>query len=477
MPFYLEWAQAFGRLDTKVFLATGHTLSPMGVPLTQWSHGPGLMLSVFAAISGQFIQPDAAALWIGRGLLVIFWWAMFTLLRQAAYMDVQWTVYGVLVGILGTHLGFYSRSFSSETLSQTFLAVMAVWVLLRKRWRILDTLVVGCLASFLVITRLQLAIYAVPLFGVMYYHIWKAKGEQSPWMTVLLVAMPLIPLFTGLAQVGLANRWMTGNFLRSPYSFGAGTFRSLDFAHPELAAVLFHPWHGLLSYHPLYLLGFIALVLLIFQSRSRVERLFYIGYVFVIVAHVYLQAAWYAWWLGSLTFGMRGLSIAAVVLVPATVRFMREREGREKSNTLFGTLVLAACLWSLPLLLANLRSETEFTTYSDLFGSYGNLARALLPALLVLGLILVAVLSIIRVTKNRSLRRLREAVTSSLLKRPILSISLLVLLPIGLYGLVAYALSKYFGHLGLNTGSPAYLALVTIPLGVVLAGLLLVLQP
>jgi hypothetical protein len=473
MTFYLEWAQAFGQLDTKVFLATGHTLSPMGVPLTQWSHGPGLVLSVVAAISGQFNQPDAAVLWIGRGLIVVFWWAMFTLLRQAAYGDVQRAVYGVLVGILGTHLGFYSRSFSSETLSQTFLAVMSVWVLTRRRWRILDTLVVGCLAGLLVITRWQLLIYVIPLFGVMYYHIWKARGEQSSWMTLLLVATPLIPLFAGLAQIGLTNRWMTGDFLRSPYSFGAGTFRSLDFTHPELAAILFHPWHGLLSYHPLYLLGFIALVLLIFQSRSRAEGLFYIGYVLVIVAHVYLQAAWYAWWLGSLTFGMRGLSIAAVVLVPAIVRFMREREGRKKSNTLFGTLVLAACLWSTPLLLANLRSETEFTTYSALFGSYANLARALLPALLVLGLTLVPVLSIKRVTTNRFLRRLHEAVTSSVHKRPILSISLLILLPIGLYGLIAYTLSKYSGRFGLNTEFPAYLALVTIPLGVVLAGLLL----
>lgn len=74
MPFYLQWAQVFGQLDTKVFLSTGHTLSPLGVPLTQWSHGPGLVFSLFAAISGQFYQPDAAVLWIGRAFAVVFWW-------------------------------------------------------------------------------------------------------------------------------------------------------------------------------------------------------------------------------------------------------------------------------------------------------------------------------------------------------------------------------------------------------------------
>jgi hypothetical protein len=153
---------------------------------------------------------------------------------------------------------------------------------------------------------------------------------------------------------------------------------------------------------------------------------------------VYLQAAWYAWWLGTLTFGMRGLSIAAVVLIPAIVRFMREREGRNKSNTLFGALVLAACLWSTPLLLANLRSETQFMTYLELLGSYETLTRPLQPALLVLGLTLVAVLFIMRKTTNRSLGRLREAITSSCTETdsPISS----VLLPIGLFGLTAYAL-------------------------------------
>jgi hypothetical protein len=30
MPFYLEWAQAFGQLDTKVFLFPGHADTPPG---------------------------------------------------------------------------------------------------------------------------------------------------------------------------------------------------------------------------------------------------------------------------------------------------------------------------------------------------------------------------------------------------------------------------------------------------------------
>ena len=105
---------------------------------------------------------------------------------------------------------------------------------------------------------------------------------------------------------------MTGSLLGSPYSFGDGAFRSLDFARPELAAVLLHPWHGLLTHHPLYAVGFAALIVLIVRVRSLPERLFWLSCAIVIVLHVYSQAAWYVWWLGKQTFGMRGLGVSAV---------------------------------------------------------------------------------------------------------------------------------------------------------------------
>jgi len=267
MLFYLQWAQVFRHLNTETFLFFGHTLSPLGVPLTQWSHGPGLLFSLCPAACGSLSPEDPQVQWIGWGFAVIFWLAMFRLLRRAGIGDVQWAVYGVLIAIFGTHMGFYSRSLGSEALSQTFLVLLAVWVLSRERWGILDALVAGCLAAFLVIIRWQLLLYAIPLFGAMYYGMWQARTAQSPWRTSVLAALPLVPVLLGLVQVGFTNRWMTGDFLRSPYSFGNETFKSLDFARPELATVLLHPWHGLLSYHPLYLLGFVALLLLALQSR------------------------------------------------------------------------------------------------------------------------------------------------------------------------------------------------------------------
>ncbi len=486
---YMTWARAFRTLDTTAFLAEGDTLSPMGVPLSQWSHGPGLIFSLCPEICHKFMSLDRQAILIGWALTIIFWWAMVGLLRHAAYGDVQWIVYGVALATVGTQLGFYSRSYASETLSQAFLAVMALWVVTRKTWRILDALVMGCLAGFLVITRAQLLIYAVPLLAATCYFIWKSRDPHTTWLSRngagTLLSACLIPLLVGLTQVGFANRWMTGSFLGSPYSFGNNTFRSLDFARPELSAVLFHPWHGLLTHHPFFVLGFIVLLLLVFQSRTIWMKLFYIGLALAIATHVYLQAAWYVWWLGMQSFGMRGMSIAAVVLVPALIRFMREREIHKKSNTILGIFVLAACLWSAPLFLQNLYEETQFMTYADLLGFFGSLMHSLQPRYLLLGAALSALLAIILVALDRALGRpgtapgrhtLRAALIAQMKRRLILSISLVLLVPIGLYCLIGYGLNRYSYLVPAAGGLAPSLAVASIPISATLTLLFLALS-
>lgn len=463
---YLQWAEVFQQLDTGVFLSLGHTLSPMGVPLTQWSHGPGLMFSLCPPVCDAFIPWVTQVLLIGFAFAVVLWLAMFRLVRHAAHGDVQWAIYGILIAITGTHLGFYSRSYGSETFSFAFLAVMILWVITRKKWRVLDLLVVGCLAGLLVIIRSQFLIYSLPLFGLMYYHIGTTRETRSRLLTVSLLAIPVIPLFVALAQVALTNRWMTGNFLGSPYSFGNAAFRSLDFLHPEFLAVLFHPWHGLISHHPVYLLGFIALMVLTFQSSSTSERIFYFGYALAILAHLYLQAAWYVWWLGTQTFGMRGMGVSAVVLVPVLIRFMRERELHNKSNTLFGILVLAACVWSTPLFLANLHSETQFMTYSELFASYKDIVILLQPALLILVGTFLVVFFILRLLENKIVRSLRENIVIQLHARPTLLTSSIILFPMGVYCLIEYVISKYSQQSAVSSQSSIHFALISIPVSV-----------
>jgi hypothetical protein len=462
---YLQWESAFRSRDTGVFLSEGQTLSPMGIPLSQWSHGPGLIYALCPTVCDRFMSAGRQAIWISWVFTVVFWWAMARLLLRAAYGDMHWAVYGVLVATVGTHAGFYSRSYASETFSQALLAVMMMWTVTRQEWRVRDTLLVGCLAALLIINRSQLAIYALPPLATMTYQIWRARGTPSVARTGWLLGAPLAALLVGLAQVGLTNRWMTGSVLGSPYSFGNAAFRSLDMARPELAAVLFHPLHGWLSTHPLYLIGFAALVLLAIRSHSISERLFYAGYAIVIVVHVYLQAAWYVWWLGLQTFGMRGLGVSAVVLVPALIRLMRDREVAGKSYAMWGILTLAACLWSAPLFAASLTEEVQFFSYAEMLRFYATSLRPATPSLAVLA---IANLAAIWIARLRS-----AAFRHGFARRPLLSVSLLVLCPTAVHALVRYVLRWYGPGWGLDRELADALALISIPVGVALMALFL----
>ena len=475
---YLTWARAFRQGDPQEILSAGFTLSPLGVPLTQWSHGPGLLFALCPPACQQLITFEQQANWTGWAFTVLFWWAMFKLLYLAAEGDLRWTVYGILVAAIGTQLGFYSRSYGSETFSQAFLAVMVYWVLSRREWRILDTLLVGCLASLLLINRAQLVIYALPLLAMMVWALWRTRATRSSLNTVALLVAPLLALLLGFLQVAAVNRWMTGNLLHSVYAFGNATFSSLDFRRPELLAVLIHPWHGLLSFHPFYMLGFITLLFLLFQSGSWRAKLLCAAYLFVILANVYLQASWYVWWLGRRTFGMRGVSLAGVILVPVLIRFMRQREMRNKSNALPAILVLVTCVWSAVLFFAALYGEylVAFMTYGDLLQFYSSQVDVLRIPLFVTFATLCAILlapSTISVMLRRSPGRFIEQLKAS----PSLIISLVLLAPAFLYPLMRYSLDRYAGQLAIPLEWVPYLALLAIPLAMLLMVMFLTAVP
>lgn len=121
-------------------------------------------------------------------------------------------------------------------------------------------------------------LYSLPVLGAMFFLVLKTRETRSYVKTFIILTSSLLPIAIGFIQVGMVNHWMTGDFFSSTYYFGNEEFKSVDFAHPEFLAVLFHSWHGLLTYHPLYALGFIALVLLALQERSIPIKLFYISF-------------------------------------------------------------------------------------------------------------------------------------------------------------------------------------------------------
>jgi hypothetical protein len=347
LGFYVDWADATATAD--IFKLHGQVLSPSGVPLSQWSAGPGLLFALGERALGSLAPLRDAALSVGSVSALVFWWAFVTLLVRAGGGRPLLSLFGAGAAFVGTHAGFYSQSHGSESLAYGAGGLMLV-LLTSPRWRPVDGAQVGVAAALLVLVRPQLALYALPALVLAAGRSWRARSEGARGAAVWTVTLAAIPLALTVLVTGVVNRWMTGSALQSPYAFSGAGFSSLDWRRPEFAAVLWHPFHGLLAYHPLYALGAAALVVCILRARDSAERALWLGGLFAVLANLYLQASWYVWWMGTLSFGMRGLALAALVLIPALVRALASAAGGlERWFWCLATVV--CCSWSVLLLL------------------------------------------------------------------------------------------------------------------------------
>ena len=343
---YMYWGLVFKYAD--IFQLRSSTLSPCHIPYSQWSFGPGLIFSI-----GLFFNKLSGALYVGWVFTALFWVTFTGVLRSVTGDRKELVMLGLLLTFVGTPLGYYSSNYSSESLSYACLSAALYWLLTgRNTPKVIDHLIVGVSLSLLVAIRPQLVVYCLPLLALIYFDLYQAYKTLS--QTRLKVAAYLsashLPLVLSVAATGIINYWMTGSALSSPYIYSHGLFNSMEWLDPEFMAILANPYHGLLIYHPLYLVLFTALVALMFHVEGRPAK-FGIGVVMMaLLAHLYIHAAWYWWWLAD-SFGMRGVSISAVFLIPAFIYLlMRLQQRRVAYYALLLTAALSTC-WSFAMLL------------------------------------------------------------------------------------------------------------------------------
>jgi hypothetical protein len=361
---YIEWANVAWSGD--LFEIHGNTRSPFGVPYSQWSYGTGFIFAVGRLLTLGRQDAVSSALFIGWLASVLFWVALYKILTICAPTRRSLVALGLLLAVLGTHAGYYSFTHASESLSLACAAVVMLWLMAPRSWHLIDTVTVGAAASLLMAIRVQLGMYALLALAMLACKVVVSKSKRSMAHSACLVLAALVPVAIVCAQEIFVNRWMTGDFFSSPYTFGDAEFRSIDFLHPEFAAVLWHPWHGLLVYHPLYAVCVAALVRDIYRKGPWPTRLLHLALAGVLLMHVYMHAAWYCWWLGGFTFGMRGLAIASVVLVPVFIRHLDQE--LHKGCTINGWVAMGtlASLWSYLLLS---QGVTHYFTLRQLVGS------------------------------------------------------------------------------------------------------------
>ncbi len=370
---YVDWARSFRHADILALNEDG-IWSPLGVPLSQWQFGTGLVYSLpgFFAWTDLLLFPTILSC---IGLLLFF----LTLRRVT--LDPFVAILFFCLAWVSTPFGFYTYSQSSESLAAAFLAIY--FYLITSDWRRSPGfyLLCGIAGGFVISTRTQLGIWVVagvPLLLAEFSgrHLegqaTRARARARALASLVLFGTPIV---AALAASLVVNRWMTGSAFLSPYVFGDGDFRSVDLLHPHLLTVLWHPWHGLLAYHPFLLIPILLLgaaVLPLLRGRFSEGTTLAPAVFVAFCVQLWLQSAWYCWWLGTGTFGMRAFAPAVVpLLIAAAPLYEKAVQGSPVRGFrspgppgMMAGFILLATAWSGLLLT---QDATNFTSLSSLF--------------------------------------------------------------------------------------------------------------
>ncbi|MDX1944869.1 MAG: glycosyltransferase family 39 protein [Pirellulaceae bacterium] len=354
---YLNWATVANEGDIR-HLGDPELLSPQGVPFYQWSAGPGLAIAPLVWPL-QLVTDDSEAPLLVGGLACagVFWLCVYASLRE--FLGHREALMGLLLAFIATPLGYYSRSIASETIS-----LLPAGILLWQGTRIAkgnspNWLLIGVAAGLLLLVRSFLAAYAWPVMAAGAWVTWR-NGRP---LAAMVAFVPWIAV--ALWQVGSVHFWMTGSWLKSPYGFGDGEFRSLDPACPHLVNILLDPFHGLIATHPLVGLGLIALPICTARAMRRGDWplvLLWGGAMLAVGVNIYAQGCWYYWC--GLGFGMRGLVLVSIPAVLALLVLLRDWRDLPWPRS---ALVALGGLCALYSFLHAMQGPTHYLTWSRLF--------------------------------------------------------------------------------------------------------------
>ncbi len=357
---YFFWASA--ACDGDIRWLGSPASDDVKIPFCRWSAGPGLLMAPILWVSRFAEIESESGLVVGIVCVVFFWINFFAGLKDLS--DEATAVTGCLVAFVATPLGYYCCAVSSETYSLLPAGVLFRQAVLLMRGRSVNLPLIGMMTSILVMLRPYSGVYAWPVL-IPAFAIESRRGTRSLSLAVATIAVPLILAVT---QVGTVHNWMTGDWTVSPYSFSGAGFKSLDPSCPYLWHILFDTFKGLLPTHPLMGVGFVALVgLCVWEIRSghtRETSFWGLGVVAISI-NCYIQGCWYYWWMASLSFGMRGLTLAGISVIAALCRvsFLCRESPRRSVRIVPAIVGSGSVVWSWLLLV---QGPMEYLEWSAL---------------------------------------------------------------------------------------------------------------
>ncbi|MCI0445607.1 glycosyltransferase family 39 protein [bacterium] len=134
---------------------------------------------------------------------------------------------------------------------------------------------------------------------------------------------------------------LTGSFVVYSYSQSGQSF---DFSAPKVFDVLFSSNHGLLVWHPIFL---ICLAGLIFsRTLSRAAK---IAFLIAFLCQLYVTSSWSMWWMGH-SFGNRAFLGLTPIFILGLAAFLKESLQVVRLRTLLAILILLS-IWNGVLIL------------------------------------------------------------------------------------------------------------------------------
>jgi hypothetical protein len=333
---YLPWASALVQ-GTPAPLDT-ITLAPTGFPLFQWYPGTGVFLALPTLVSGGAVPLDDSARLVASLAIVLTLAACASCLYTIARQRVGLLLLGLALLLAATNTGYYIRLLGAELFALAVVAALVWLAWIPPKIGHVELVGLSALASLLLTMRPQACLMAAPALALGLLR-W-GSGRPRPQLAWACLAGGG-PIALGLLVVLQVHHWMTGEWTRSPYSFGNDHFQSVTLSAPYLGLVLFDPSAGLLRRTPFIALGLCAALVPILDRRlGTAYRAFYLVALLAGLAQIWVIAGSYSWAGGAWIFGSRYLNLLSLYSVMAVVHVL----AGERSAWALQAVVLSAAV-------------------------------------------------------------------------------------------------------------------------------------
>ena len=204
----------------------------------------------------------------------------------------------------------------------------------------------GVAAGLVLLVRLQDAVFLLVPYGYCLgraLQAWRAEGWQpgARWLAALSIA-GVVALLCFLPQLVVWQR-LYGNWITSPYAYDQE--QVFFWLAPRFGAVLFSTFHGLFTWHPIYLVAFAGLLLL-----AKREPLMSLSLVASLALQTYVIASWWFWWQGA-AFGGRMFLSAMWIWVLGVAAAIEWLRGRRALMPLAAVVAIVLVAWNVLSLL------------------------------------------------------------------------------------------------------------------------------